>query len=307
MMPVALFFDAIIFSFLILSGAILIHIWHHWGRFRRKKLAALFAVVLSIGWGVVFYGSFIESNILTTRETSIVLPSANPDASETIRVALISDLHLGPYHGEEWAQKVVVAIQKEHPDLIFLAGDFVAGLPEEAEGLAPLKDLSARYGVFAVTGNHEYEHGAASAVIAALERDGITVLQNASKEIVVGEKTFTLVGISDIWYADDLPKALEGVSDVNPLVLLTHNPDTEFLPEAARADLVIAGHTHGGQIRLPWIGAIGSIPDKLGRAYDRGLFPYGTGQLFVTSGVGTSGPRARLFNPPVIDVLTLTF
>ena len=92
-----------------------------------------------------------------------------------------------------------------------------------------------------------------------------------------------------------------------PIILIAHNPDAILYSNADRADLVIAGHTHGGQIRLPWIGSIARIPTILGNDYDKGLFEYGDQQLFITSGVSETGPRARLFNPPVISVLTISF
>lgn len=300
-------FDGIIFGFLILSGVVLLHLWHGWKTSARKPLVGTFAALLLFAWTVVFYGSFIEPNILVTHETPVVLSSAVPDASETIRVAVISDMHLGPYHGEEWARRIVLAAMNAHPDLILLAGDFIAYGPEEAPLLTPLKELAAPLGVYAVLGNHDYAHEADEAVAAELEKGGITVLKNSSRVLSVGKKTLALVGLSDIWFAGDLPAALEGVSEDVPTILLAHNPDAVLLPEALRADLVVAGHTHGGQIRLPFLGPVPPIPDKLGRAYDRGLFSYKNQPLFITSGVGTTGPRARLYNPPVIDLLTLTF
>ncbi len=300
-------FDGMIFSFLILSGVFLIHSFHAWRTFRHKRLMTLLIGSVSVAWGVVFYGSFIEPNLLFTREYTVALPPSDATSPETIRIAVVADMHLGHHHGKEWTERIVEEEMEVRPDLILLAGDFIGGRSKEAELLEGLRELTAPYGVFAVTGNHDYTNRSERAVIEALQAAGVRVLENTSEVIEVQKKSLTLVGVSDIWFASDFEQAFEGVSEEGSTILLAHNPDAVLFPEATKADLVIAGHTHGGQIRLPFLGPVPPIPDKLGRAYDQGLFSYGNGQLFVTSGTGTTGPRARLFTPPVVDILTLTF
>jgi predicted MPP superfamily phosphohydrolase len=103
---------------------------------------------------------------------------------------------------------------------------------------------------------------------------------------------------------DDYKKAVANIDATAPQIVLSHTPDI-ILKNIASADLILSGHTHGGQIRLPGIGAIPEIPTFLGRQYDEGLFNLGDQQLFITRGVGESGTRARLFCPPEISILTI--
>ena len=295
-------FELIIYFFLIVVGAFLMEVATKWKTFSNRRLIGAAALVLGIGWVTIFYGSFIEPRLLVVRQTEIAL-SAHP--TETITVAVVSDLHLGPYKQADWAERVVETVMREHPDLILLAGDYIALDPSEAAMLAPLKALDAPLGVFAVTGNHDYEDGGSRVIIDALEQADVVVLENERTTIRVGDRTLTLVGVSDVWNDGNAYRAMAGVAPEDTVVLLVHNPDVVLSPNADLADLVVAGHTHGGQIRLPFLGPVPEIPDALGRAYDRGLFGYGAQQLFITSGVGETGPRARLFNPPVVDLLQL--
>jgi uncharacterized protein len=252
---------------------------------------------------VIFYGSFIEVKTLVVTEETIVL-SENP--TEVLIVGVVADFHLGPYKGKRWAQTVVDELMRYEPDLILLPGDFIFHQADEADLLEPLAGFSAPYGVYAVTGNHDYTDGASPYVIDTLERLGITVLENERIRITVGEKELVLAGVSDLWFEGSTHRAMTGIADEEISILLSHNPDAVLYSNADLADLVIAGHTHGGQIRLPWFGSIAHIPTELGNTYDKGLFFYKDQQLFITSGVGETGPRARLFNPPEVNLLVIS-
>lgn len=296
------YFDAVTVFYLVSVGFFLVHKAIAHRHFLRSWKLFLIYSVLALSWVVVFYGSFIEPKMLIVREQTVSLAT---DAQTSMRVALIGDIHVGPYRNEAWVRKVVEKTMTLHPDLILLAGDFIFDDPSQVSHLGPLGDLSAPFGVYAVLGNHDYEGWRPEVITQTLEALGIEVLENES--VILGSSNLTLAGISDLWFAADLTQAIEGLRQEDKVILLSHNPDIVLREESRLADVVFSGHTHGGQIRLPFFGSIPPIPDELGRAYDRGFYLYEGLPLFVTSGVGETGPRARLFNPPEISLLTLFY
>jgi uncharacterized protein len=297
-------FELIIFFYLIVVGAFMIEIGTQWKRFNKKTGVLVIAGILAVGWVAIFYGSFIEPRTLTVDEQHIQIAD---DPTDEIRVVVMGDIHTGPYRTERWAAEVTEKIMQQNPEMIVLPGDFIFSDPRQAEMLEPLSRLYAPLGVYAVTGNHDYEADGIVQVIDALEGFGIEVLENEVERIQVGDRELVLAGVSDLWYEGDVHSTLADVSDEESVILLSHNPDAVLFSHSDRADLVVSGHTHGGQIRLPWIGSLAPLPTMLGNEYDKGLFDYKDGQLFITAGVGETGPRARLFNPPEINVLTISF
>lgn len=303
-----IWFDLVIFFFLIMVGAYLIELVME-KKIRKqenKKISSgayffsfLVFYFLALAWFVIFYGSIVEPRWLTVNEYEVVL---SDQADSNLRAAVLSDLHLGPYKQEGWARQVVRRINALAPDIIFLTGDFVFERAEQADMLDPLSELEAPLGVYAVTGNHDYRSDEIEYVVSVLERLGIEVLQNESIEI----ENFVLAGVDDIWYDGNVSETLQDLDSNDTVVLLVHNPDA-VLSEITvqQADLVISGHTHAGQVRLPWLGSVSEMPNLLGRDYDHGLFDYQGTQLFVTSGLGETGARARLFNPPEIAILNV--
>ena len=204
--------------------------------------------------------------------------------------------------------------------MIILDGDFVYDSKTQAELLTSLKDLRAKYGVFAVLGNHDYgeekggpmevESGRADKITEVLRGAGVKVLRNEGEQLQIGSKKLTVLGCEDFWVNCDIGKAMSTVnlqSGIYPTLLISHNPDMIYVAQRKNVNLMVSGHTHAGQVRLPFIGPVPEIPDYLGRKYDRGLFEFGKTKLFITGGVGEIGPRARLFNPPEISMLNLSF
>jgi uncharacterized protein len=296
-------FDFLTLFFLIVVAIFLIEFRSLATKHKHKRCMTAIAVVLGLSWLVIFYGSFIEPKILVVGEEVVELVE---DQTESIKVAVLSDIHVGPYKGARWVRYVVERVMTLEPDMIVIPGDFIFKEVDEIEILAPLTDLAAPYGVWAVTGNHDYEDDAAPILVNVLKGLGVQVLENERETIVVGQRELVLAGVSDLWYDGDIDRTLIGVDPEDVVILLSHNPDAVLYDRTSAVDLVIAGHTHGGQIRLPWIGSVPQIPTILGNDYDQGLFDYNDIQLFITSGVGETGPRARLFNPPEINLLTLS-
>lgn len=313
----SILFDTIIFVFLAADVFVIVLLWR-----RREKRRVLIAACV-FAWLVIFYGSFIEPRLLVVTEQLIVLQrSAGSAEGRALRVALVGDFHVGPYKKAGDVAKVVRKIAALKPDLVLIAGDSISQHERFASELAPLKFLSAPLGVFAVLGNHDYTEtkvlnqpenvARAEAVIKALSSFGVHVLVNEGVALEKSGIKFVLLGTDDIWTdRADIEAARKTVvraaaaTENLPEILLTHNPDIVHSAKKAGIDLVLAAHTHGGQIRLPFIGSVPEIPTELGRHADRGLFDFDGTQLFITSGLGETGPRARLLVPPEIALLEI--
>lgn len=305
-------YDSIIYGFLLIDGVFLVLAILWIRKCGLRWLRGVFATALLFAWLVIFYGSFIEPQLIIVREQTVRL-AENP--TETLRAVLISDFHLGPYKKVEFVERVVSKINEQRPDIIFIAGDFVYNDVSQIQYVDPLKNLKATLGVFAVLGNHDYGEGGpgmilekgdnrVKAVREKLETLGVRVLVNDFYHIKKGEKNLILFGVDDVW--SGRAEILEAGGAFDAKLVLSHNPDIIHKAVRHGVDLVLAGHTHGGQIRLPGIGPVPDIPDELGRPYDRGLFQFEKGtQLFITSGLGEMGPRARLLVPPEIVMLEI--
>lgn len=286
-------FDAAIFGFLISTGVWMIHSGRSWR-----------TLVIGIAWCVIFYGSFIEPRLLVVREEVVDLAGVAEETKE-ISVAVVADFHTGVYKRTAWVERVVDVINAQEPDVVLIPGDFILNKREDVRWLTPLEQLSAPFGVYAVLGNHDFHDGAHRDVRSVLATAGVIVLDNESVVIDVGETTFALVGVRDWWNDPDLDMALDGIESEDTVVMLEHNPDVLLDERSRLADLVLSGHTHGGQIRLPFLGPVPPVPTELGNAFDQGWFEFDDTKLFITSGVGESGPRARLFNPPEIVMMSV--
>ncbi len=282
-----------------------------------RRFAVSLALLLSCCvFFLTAYGTFVEPKLLTVTQASVPLRTDRP-----LRIVLLADLHVGAYVQASDTERVVRRVNGLFPDLILIAGDFVASDNLDARtfsSLSPLKDLRSSYGTFAVLGNHD--HGVyrtffgvyrapedRSETIAEFLRSlNMTVLVNASENVTVGTDTVTIAGVDDAWSGKaDLLRTLQERPAGVPTILLSHNPDVILDPLSREADLIVSGHTHGGQIRLPWIGSLATLPTRLGPAFDQGIFALGRERtLVITRGIGELGPRARLFAPPQIMLLT---
>lgn len=279
-----------------------------------RWLLLFIAALAQVAWLVVLYGSFIAPQRFVVTEREVVLPT-----KESFTIAVLSDLHVGPFKGRRFLERVVAKVNEINPDLVLLAGDYVYYESDPLDLLLPLRDLHPRYGVFAVLGNHEYGCYRLAPLLKqgwkgsdnslrirrALERVGVTVLRNEWREIHMPSGPFYVSGVDDVCSErDNIKASIPDYRTKSPLILISHSPDIILEGEAKRFNLVVSGHTHGGQIRLPLIGPLTDLPTQLGRAYDQGLFPIDKNStLAITRGIGESSPRARLFAPPEILVL----
>jgi len=265
---------------------------------------------LAVAWSGLLWGFFIEPCFYLIETRAEVTPRGWPKELDGLTVALISDIHAGsPYIGEARLKLLVDRVNAAKPDVIVLLGDYVIQtvvggtfMPPERLGVI-LKDLKAPLGVYAVLGNHDWWLDGPR-VRDAFSAQGIKVLENEWVRLKTRGSAFTVVGLADhIERSPNPDPALKAVPVTEPVLALIHEPDYfPYIPE--RISLTLAGHTHGGQVRLPLIGSP-VVPSEFGQRYARGLVKEGEKQLFVTSGVGTSIIPVRFRVPPEYAVLTL--
>ncbi|MFF9977702.1 metallophosphoesterase [Streptomyces erythrochromogenes] len=223
-----------------------------------------------------------------------------PRAAHGFRIAVVSDVHLGPVLGRAHAQRIVDTVNRTQPDLIAIVGDLVDGsVPDLGSAAEPLRGLTARHGSFFVTGNHEYFSGAEQWVDHVREL-GLTPLENARRAL----PHFDLAGVNDIQgeqegSGPDFRAALGDRDRSRAAVLLAHQPVVIHDAVKHGVDLQLSGHTHGGQL---WPG---NYLAELANPTVAGLERYGDTQLYVSRGAGAWGPPVRVGAPSDITVVEL--
>jgi predicted MPP superfamily phosphohydrolase len=231
----------------------------------------------------------------------VTVPLARlPRAAHGFRIAVVSDIHLGPVLGRGFAQKVVDTINSTQPDLIAVVGDLVDGSVKDlGPAAAPLAGLRARHGAYFVTGNHEYFSGAEQWV-EEVRRLGLRPLENARTEL----PHFDLAGVNDLageeeGQGPDFARALGDRDPARACVLMAHQPVQIHDAVEHGVDLQLSGHTHGGQMWPGNLLAAGPNPTVAG------LERYGDTQLYVSRGAGAWGPPTRVGAPSDITVIQL--
>jgi predicted MPP superfamily phosphohydrolase len=221
-----------------------------------------------------------------------------------LRVVHLSDLHIT--EGLSWAyfERVQATMRELQPDMIFMTGDYVEhtgriGLLERWLKTRPQAPL----GTFATLGNHDYWAGAPERIREALQRAGVRVIAGSCETVSTGDTGGVRVCGTDAPWGPAFDGALAQTSGL-PVLALTHTPDNVYELRDAGVKAVFAGHTHGGQFRLPVLGAL-IIPSRFGRLFDRGHFTVDATHLFVSTGVGADDPPLRLWCPPELTVVDL--
>lgn len=273
---------------------------------RRQTLARLWAGAATLVAGSL--GLWSLRSGLARVEVQRVRVSLRrlPPALSGLRIVQLSDVHVGPTIHRQFLATVVRECNALKPDVLVITGDLVDGSVEELRAhVAPLAELRAKYGVYFVTGNHEYYSGADD-WCRELERLGLRVLRNERVSIGEGDASFDLAGLDDhsgrrfgAGHGEDLPKALAGRDPERELVLLAHQPKTILEAQHRGVGLQLSGHTHGGQI-WPWTYLV-----RLQQPVVAGLARFGESQVYVSRGTGYWGPPMRLAAPAEITELTL--
>lgn len=273
---------------------------------RRRSLSRLLAAGVSGAAAVVGgLGTVSALSRVAVKRVPVRIKGL-PEALRGFRIVQLTDIHVGPTIGHGLIEELVATSNALLPDVVAITGDLVDGtVAELAEHVAPLSKLVARDGVLFVTGNHEY-YSRAAEWVAHLPSIGLRVLRNERVSVERGGAHLDLAGIDD-WtahqFADghgaDLGKALAGRDRSRPVVLLAHQP--KAVHEAARlgVHLVLAGHTHGGQI-FPF-----NLAVKLSQPFNAGLDRVGETQIYVSRGSGYWGPPMRVLAPAEVTLVEL--
>ncbi|GAB4506332.1 MAG: hypothetical protein Kow00123_04700 [Anaerolineales bacterium] len=228
-----------------------------------------------------------------------------PPAFHGTRIAFLSDIHHGPFFSVERVRRVVGIVNGLQPDIILLGGDYVH---RDARYIAPvfaeLARLRAPLGVFAVAGNHDHWEGI-DETRAAMARAGIVNLDNRAVWITIGDDRIRIGGVGDLWEdAHDIAPTLDGVRESDFVILLSHNPDFAEQIQTDWIDLVLSGHTHGGQVTLFGLWAA-AVPSAYGQKYRSGFVRTEQTLVYVTTGVGTVTPPVRFSARPEVVLITL--
>jgi predicted MPP superfamily phosphohydrolase len=264
-------------------------------------------------WARVGYAYHVEPTWLAVNRFELPVRGL-PKPFEGLRVAQLSDFHFGPHIPKGYLEGAIERTEAEKPDLIALTGDFIDRGPGHVRAAAKLfRHLKAPLGVFAVLGNHDFavhtargkrKHAALDREVAdALGAEGVTVLRNRGVRVERGGAALQVAGVDDLWSGEtNLDAAFDAACPHTPRLLLAHNPQTVEHLGGHRADVILSGHTHGGQINLPRVGRL--LLGKKARRWAAGLYPLDSGHLYVNTGVGF-GWRFRFGVRPELAVFAL--
>lgn len=259
------------------------------------------------------YAVHVEPTWLELNHLDIPVRSL-PASHEGFRVVQMSDLHASKHVTSTYLNEAVDLAQAQNPDVLVLTGDYIhKGSRHVSEVAKVLGKLKAPHGVFAVLGNHDYSvrnsfgyrryKNLHQEIADALSNQGIRVLHNETLPLVKEGQRIYLSGVADLWSrVCDPDQALAGLCPQTPRIVLAHNPCTIEHLGKHRCDLMLSGHTHGGQVKLPGIGPVALGPK--GRRFAAGLYRHGPSYLYVNKGVGF-GLRLRFNVRPEVAVLTL--
>ena len=293
----------------------------------KAKLLYLLALAAAVGCICLAYAYFIEPQRLVVNHSQITVPNWNP-AFDRLKIVMLSDIHGGSnYVTEERLREIVAKTNEQQPDLVVMLGDYVSEEHEDkpvfpvvlkmpvetiADNLAGIK---AKYGVFAVLGNHDGWYND-DAVAAEFTRVGYKVLRHEVAAIEKDGQRLRIFGMIDhleltkSWTETSADaRAIVDKSGTGDLIVLEHSPDllpviSGDLAISPDLKLMLAGHTHGGQVWMPVFGRP-VVPSNFGQKYAYGHVRENNVDLFVTSGIGMSVLPFRFMVPPEIQVLTI--
>lgn len=259
--------------------------------------------------GAVVAGSVIDALAIEPHwfeVTQRTIRVANlPGAWDGVRIAQITDMHIGRNSTLDHARQIVDMCNDLQPDIIALTGDYVSRADAITNALVEvLRDLRAKSGKFAVLGNHDYWTNA-HRVVASLKSAGISLLNNAHHILTRNGEKLCIAGVDDLFSQNtDAAKALAGVDPKICRILLCHNPDyAEMLPAQVRVDLMLSGHTHGGQVCLPLIGPL-ILPIEF-KKYAQGLVQGPRCPVYISRGLGMVTIPVRFNCRPELPLITL--
>lgn len=323
-----IFFIILYYSFYLLFVFIAILIWQLY-KHRKRPIEIIFLLILLT---ILVWGRFIEPNYIKTKnynfnsinKTEIISEENNGDKQKNkeIKIAVFSDLHLGVFNNNLILKKLVKKVNKIKPDLVIIPGDFIYFINRDKlkENFYPLSEIQATK--IAILGNHDYgkrENDISRDLISTLESLGILMVDNKIKNLNINDSLIEIVGLADLWVGSpnyEILKKEENDQAIDLRLLITHNPDSiyEILDfeksselnqeELKKINLIISGHTHAGQIRIPFLYKY-IIPTE--HDHDRGFYNISGLNMFVTPGLGMVVLPMRLFNFPELSIININY
>lgn len=272
---------------------------------RRRKTAALLVLTALLAAGFLLWGNCS----LQTTETALVSP-ALPPAFDGLRIVELADLH-GRVFGRG-SRRLLAAVRRAEPDLICIDGDLFDEYTDLAMLPPLLRGLCAIAPVYYVTGNHEWRVPGLRGILAQMRACGVTVLQDDWRVLRRGEDALIVAGTDDPCGPAERKTPAELIADIRAeageaafLLLLAHRNDQLPQWSALGVQAVLAGHCHGGVVRLPFVGGLFGTDRRLFPAWDAGLYRQGETALYVSRGLGYTNVHFRLFNRPEVAVIVL--
>ena len=267
-----------------------------------KNFFTIFKILLLLGVLVFMYARFIGTRFINIKEYA-VYDTNLPDSLNGLKIIHLSDIHYGTIINKKNLTNLVNKINLLNPDIVIFTGDLydesiVLNEKTTKEIIDCLKNIKSKLGKFAVTGNHDYSNNSFSDI---MNQSDFTYLQNTSKLVYDENNTaLEIIGFDDAWKGN--PNYNLTLSD-NYKIVLVHEPDEidNILP--LNVNLVFAGHSHGGQIRLPIIGAL--YTPNGAKKYKNDYYEFDNTKMYISYGIGTSILKIRLFNQPSINFYRL--
>jgi len=266
-----------------------------------NKMLFIFIIIMIVSVANVFLGVGF-----TKLEEVSINTNKLPEGS-SIRLLQISDVHNKKSLGSN--QQLIKLTKEAQPDIVVITGDLIDDNTKDLENVYELVEGIAAINprIYFVTGNHEWRGGLAEELMMGLSKRGVKILDNKNEFVKIRNLSLNLCGVAD-WTSGqlDLSKALKGAESDIYTVMLAHDPwiindYKDFVP-----DLTLSGHTHGGQVRLPWVGAIAAPGQKLFPELDKGFYNLTNDKfLYIDSGVGTSAFAIRYLNRSQITLMTI--
>ncbi|MFU0788783.1 MAG: metallophosphoesterase [Virgibacillus proomii] len=269
----------------------------------KKKLMITFAILFILSLCIK---TFMDTNMFKVNK--VQFHSGKIPESSAISILQISDVHNKVFGDNN--EKLMKTIEKLNADIIVITGDLVDRSTDNLKHMFSLIDkiTSIHKHVFFVTGNHEWDNPKREELLAGLKERKVTVLNNKNSQLTVDGVTLNLVGIDDAsTNHENVNEAFNGINDKRYTVLLSHTPDIIENDSEVSADLILSGHTHGGQVRLPFIGALVAPDQGFFPKFEKGTYKIDNSQyLYIDSGLGTSVAPIRFMNQSQISYIKIS-
>lgn len=256
----------------------------------------MFIVLLGI------YVTFIERNLFLIERHDILI---NEKKNNSLKIVHFTDVQLGDFYNLNQLNKVVYKINKLNPDIIVFTGDLIdnAYNYSEIDSISDvLINIKSNIGKYAIYGNHDYGGGAERHYKNIMNKSGFTVLKNSSISINFNDKLLHIFGSDDgLIGKPDIKKTMQGIKDENINIILIHEPDLIDKYQEYPIDLAFAGHSHGGQVYIPFYGPI--VTNKLSEKYVKGFYKLKNQRnmlIYVNTGLGNTKLPFRFFNIPKV-------